>query len=192
LNPRYNDRYIQHCTAYSAPARVKFWEAHEAMQLSIVRAVLSGSSVWKIRPCALSLGHFLFEHASCQKKKKNIHPARVVRPARRETNEFWEDRCTTASAPASASTTIDRRKIRTSVVVYVQAERSATILRAIPRTCHVAVTSGRRGAIATDCGTAVLRTKGLIRYFKRWDRSAYSTRLNIPLQKRDNPRQSRR
>lgn len=159
------------------------------MQLSIVRAELSGSSVWKIRPCALSLGHFLFEHASCL-KKKNVHPARVVRPARRETNEFWEDRCTTAAA--AASTTIDRRKIRTSVVVYVQAERSATILRAIPRACHVAVTSGRRGAIATDCGTTVLRAKGLIRYFKRWDRSAYSTRLNIPLQKRDNPRQSRR
>jgi hypothetical protein len=42
--------YVQHCTPYSAPARVKFWEAHEAMQLSIVRAWLSGSSVWKTRP----------------------------------------------------------------------------------------------------------------------------------------------
>jgi hypothetical protein len=73
--------------------------------------------------------------------------------------EFGEDSCTTTTTTTTTSTIIDRRKVRTSVVVHVQAERSTTELSAIPRACHVAVTSGRRGAIATDGGTTVLRVK---------------------------------
>jgi hypothetical protein len=91
--------------------------------------------------------------------RKNLHPARVVCPARWEASEYgegstrrrwrrWRRRSTTGN---------------TSVVVHVQAERSTTKLRRVPRTDHVAVGCCRRGASATDGITAVLKTKEPIR-----------------------------
>ena len=55
---------IQHWTLYSKPASVKPWDEHEAMQLSTVSVWLSGSSVCKMRPWALSLDISCFEQGS--------------------------------------------------------------------------------------------------------------------------------
>ena len=94
------------------------------------------------------------------KTRKNLHPARVVGPARREATGYGEGstrrRWSTTGAGSSAKTS-------TSVVVHVQAKRSTTKLRRVPRAEHVAVGCCRRGASARDGSAAVLRTKGPIR-----------------------------
>jgi hypothetical protein len=90
--------------------------------------------------------------------RRDLHPARVVFPARWEASEYregstrgqwWRWRRSTSGS--------------TSVVVHVQAERSTTKLRRVPRADHVAVGCCRRGASATDGISAVLKTKGPIR-----------------------------
>ena len=94
--------------------------------------------------------------------RNNLHPARVVGPALREATGYGEGstrrRWSTTSASTSASA-----KTSPSVVVHIQAERSTTILRRVPRADHIAAACCRRGASATDGITAVSRTKGPIR-----------------------------
>ena len=78
---------IQHWTLYSKPASVKFWDEHEAMQFCTVSAWLSGSSVCKMRPKALSLDISCFEQVPY-----TAHIKGGPTPNRRCTPILWGDR----------------------------------------------------------------------------------------------------
>jgi len=72
------------------------------MQLSTVSAELSGSSVWKTRPWALSLNIYFFSTFSTSRiSSENLHPASIVRPSGLETGEDGQNR-----GPTSPTATI--------------------------------------------------------------------------------------
>jgi hypothetical protein len=121
------------------------------MQPSTVNVWLSGSSVWKTRPCALSLSIFPFYQMFRIRRSKrgNLHPAGVVRPSNLEIGkdgENWRP-IVTASFPG--------RKVGAGIVVHIKAVWAATNLGAVSRTDHGAITWVCRGAAIGDGGTAV-------------------------------------
>lgn len=121
------------------------------MQPSTVNVWLSVSSVWKTRPCALSLGIFPFYQMFCIKRAKrgNLHPTGVVGPSYLEIGEDGENWRLIVAA------SIPGRKVGTGIVVHVKAVWTTTKLGAISRADHRAITWGRRSAAIGDGGTAV-------------------------------------
>jgi hypothetical protein len=121
------------------------------MQPSTVNVWLSGSSVWKTRPCALSLGIFPFYQMFCirQAKRGNLHPAGVVGPSYLEIGKDGED-----WRPIVAAS-IRGRKVGTGIVVHVKAVWTTTKLGAISRAHHGAIAWGCRSAAIGYGGTAV-------------------------------------
>ena len=121
------------------------------MQPSTFNVWLSGSSVWKTRPCALSLGIFPFYKMFCMRhaKRGNLHPAGVVRPSYLEIGKDGENWRLIVAA------SIRRRKVGTGIVVQIKAVWTTTKLGAIPRADHGAITWGCWSAAIGDGGTAV-------------------------------------
>ena len=142
---------VQHWTLYSKPASEKFCDEHEAMQPSTVNVWLSGSSVWKTRPCALSLGIFPVCQKFCIRyaKRGNLHPAGVVGPSNLEIGKDGEN-----WRPIVAAC-LPRRKVGTGIIIHIKAVWATTKLGTISRADHGAITWGCRSAAIGDGGTAV-------------------------------------
>ena len=88
------------------------------MQLSTVRAELSGSSVWKMRPWALSLGIYLFSTFSTSRiSGENLHPASVVRPSGLETGKDGQNRGPTSSATRILGLSARWREVGAGIIV---------------------------------------------------------------------------
>lgn len=85
----------------SRPAKVKFWSAHEAMQPSTVRALLSGSWVPKTRPCAPSLQNNEQPQNECE--NVDLHIASSVFPRSRDVPRV-DDKHWCPSAAATTTT----------------------------------------------------------------------------------------
>src|SRR5258708_19351878 len=107
------------------------------MQPSTVNVWLSGSSVWKTRPCALSLNISPFYQIFCVRhaKRGNLHPAGIVRPSHLEIGndaEYW---------PPFVAPSIPSRKFVTDIVVTFKPVWATTNLLSIHETDHEATIS---------------------------------------------------
>jgi hypothetical protein len=132
-------------------------DEHEAMQPCTVSVWLSGSSVCKTRPCALSLDIFpIYQVLYIMHAKKNSHPAGVVRPPYLEIGKDGENWRLVAAASVLRGDG-NRRKVGAGIVVHVKAIWATTKLGAISRADHRAITRGCRSAVIGDGGTAVFR-----------------------------------
>ena len=128
------------------------------MQPRTVSVWLSGSSVWRTRPCALSLDIFPIYQVLyvMHAKKANLHPAGVVRPSYLEIGKDGENGRLVAAASVFRGDG-NRWKVGAGIVIHVKAVWTTTKLGAISRADHGAITRGCRSAVIGDGGTAVFR-----------------------------------
>jgi hypothetical protein len=161
------------------------------MQPCTVCVWLSGSSVCKTRPCALSLGIFsCFVRCCIHTERANLHPASVVRPSHWEIGKNGENwRPGTGAASAAARRGGNGRKVSAGIVVHVKAAWATTKFGTISRADHGAITRGCRSAVIGDGGTAVFRKHGEWLQIETTD-GTYSIRESTPHQQEGNLRRS--